>query len=105
MVTMTLYTRQQKRHRCKEQTFGLHGRRRGWDDFERIIYIETCILPYVKYIASPGSIHETGCSGPVHWDDLRDGMGRKVGEEFRMGDTCIPMTDSCEFMAKTTTIL
>ena len=31
MVTMTLYVRQQKRHRCKEQTFGLCGRRRGWD--------------------------------------------------------------------------
>ena len=27
MVTMTLYARQQKRHRCKEQTFGLCGRR------------------------------------------------------------------------------
>ena len=23
MITMTLYARQQKRHRCKEQTFGL----------------------------------------------------------------------------------
>ena len=32
MVTMTLYARQQKRHGCKEQTFGLCGRRRGWDD-------------------------------------------------------------------------
>ena len=32
MVMMTLYARQQKRHRCKEQTFGLCGRRRGWDD-------------------------------------------------------------------------
>ena len=29
MVTMTLYVRQQMRHRCKEQTFGLCGRRRG----------------------------------------------------------------------------
>ena len=27
MVMMTLYERQQKRHRCKEQTFGLCGRR------------------------------------------------------------------------------
>ena len=27
MVTTTLYARQQKRHRCKEQTFGLCGRR------------------------------------------------------------------------------
>ena len=32
MVTMTLYVRQQKRHICKEQTFGLCGRGRGWDD-------------------------------------------------------------------------
>ena len=35
MVTMTLYMRQQKRHRCKEQTFGLCGRRRGWDDLRK----------------------------------------------------------------------
>ena len=32
MVTITLHARQKKRHRCTEQTFGLHGRRRGWDD-------------------------------------------------------------------------
>ena len=32
MVMMTLYTRQQEIHRCKEQTFGLCGRRQGWDD-------------------------------------------------------------------------
>ena len=31
MVTITLYARQKKRHRCTEQTFGLYGRRRGWD--------------------------------------------------------------------------
>ena len=31
MVMMTLYARQQKRHRCKEQTVGLRGRRQGWD--------------------------------------------------------------------------
>ena len=30
---------------------------------------ETCILPYVKQIASPGSMHDTGCSGLVLWDD------------------------------------
>jgi len=32
MVMMTLYARQQKRHKCKEQTFELCGRRHGWDD-------------------------------------------------------------------------
>ena len=35
----------------------------------------------------------------------RDGMERGVGGEYRMGHTCIPMADSCQFMAKTTTIL
>ena len=29
MVMITLYMRQQKRHRCKEPTFGLCGRRQG----------------------------------------------------------------------------
>ena len=29
---VTLYTRQQKRHWCIEQSFGLCGRGRGWDD-------------------------------------------------------------------------
>ena len=32
MVMMTLYARQQKRHRGKEQTFGLCGRKQGWDN-------------------------------------------------------------------------
>ena len=32
MATITLYARQQKRHRCIEQSFGLCGRGRGWDD-------------------------------------------------------------------------
>ena len=32
MVTITLYTRQQKRHWCIEQSYGLCGRRRGWED-------------------------------------------------------------------------
>ena len=32
MIVMTLYATQQKRHRYKEQIFGLCGRRREWDD-------------------------------------------------------------------------
>ena len=31
-VMITLHARQQKRHRHIEQSFGLCGRRRGWDD-------------------------------------------------------------------------
>ena len=47
--------------------------------------IETRILSYVKQMTSPGSMHETGRSGLVHWMTLRDGMGREVGGRFRMG--------------------
>ena len=31
--------------------------------------IDTCILPHVKQITSPGSMHETGCSELVHQGD------------------------------------
>ena len=49
-------------------------------------------------------MHETGCSGPVHWDDPEgwDGEGGRRG--FQNGDTCTPMADLCQCMAKTTTI-
>ena len=36
---------------------------------------------------------------------LRDGMGRDLGGGFRMGNTCTPMVDSCECIAKTTRVL
>ena len=62
--------------------------------------IETCIISYVKQIISPGSMHDTGCSGLVHWDDPEGWYGREVGGEFRMGNTCTPMADSCQCMAK-----
>ena len=35
----------------------------------------------------------------------RDGMGREVGGVFRLVNTCKSMADSCQCMAKTTTIL
>ena len=43
--------------------------------------IETYILSNVKQIASPGLMHEAGCSRLVHWDDLEgwDGEGDKRG--------------------------
>ena len=35
----------------------------------------------------------------------KDGVGREVGGGFRMGNTCKSMADSCQYVAKTTTIL
>ena len=62
-----------------------------------------CILSYVKWITSPGSMHETGCSGLVHWDD--PGGWEGGGRGFWMGKLCARVADSCRYMAKTTTIL
>ena len=50
-------------------------------------------------------MHETGHSGPVHWDNPEgwDGEGGERGVQY--GDTCTPMSDSCQLMAKTNKIL
>ena len=48
--------------------------------------IETCILSYVKQIDSPGSMHETGCSGLVHWDDPVGWDGEGGGRGVQDGE-------------------
>ena len=50
-------------------------------------------------------MHETGHSGLVHWDDPEGWDGEGEEGEFRIQNTCTPMADSCQCMAKTTTIL
>ena len=37
--------------------------------------IETCIILYMKRIASPGSMHDTGRLGLVYWDDPEEWYG------------------------------
>ena len=47
--------------------------------------IETCIISEVKRIASPGLMHDTGCSGLVHCDNPEGWYGegglREVQDE------------------------
>ena len=62
MVTVTLYAREQKRHRCIEQFLDSVGE--GGMIWEN--GIETCITAYKKQITSPGSMQDTGCLGLVH---------------------------------------
>ena len=66
---------------------------------------ETCIISCMKRVASPGSMHYTGCLGLVHWDDPEGWYGegggrREEGGGFRMGNTCIPVVDSFRYLAK-----
>ena len=56
-------------------------------------------------IATPGLKLETGCSGLVFWDDPEGWDGEGGEREFRMGNTSTPMADSCQCLAKTTTVL
>ena len=48
--------------------------------------IETCILSHAKWIISPGLMHETGCSGLVHWDDPEGWDGEGGGREGQDGE-------------------
>ena len=52
--------------------------------------IGTCILSYVKRIASPGSMHDTGCSGLVHWDDPEGWYGEGGGRSSGWGTRVHP---------------
>ena len=54
--------------------------------------IEAYIILYMKRVTSPGSMHDTGCLGLVHWDDPEGWYGEGGG--FGMGNTCIPVVDS-----------
>ena len=48
--------------------------------------IETCILSYMKQFTTPGSKHETGCSGLVHWDDPEGWDGEEGGRGVQDGE-------------------
>ena len=80
MVTITLYAKQRKRHRCTEQTFRVCGKRQGWD-VQREQH-------WNKYIIKGEIDHQPRldawdkCSGMVHWEDP-DGWD---GEGGRRGD-------------------
>ena len=62
--------------------------------------IETCIISYKKQNPSLGrcSIEDAWawCTGMTQRDD----MGSVVGGGFRIGNSCIPVADSCQYMAK-----
>ena len=48
--------------------------------------IETYIISYMKQVASPGSMHDTGCLGLVHWDDIGGWYGEGGGRRVQDGE-------------------
>ena len=67
--------------------------------------IETCKLSYVKRIASPGSMHDTGCSGLVHWDDPEGWDGDRGGRGIQDGGHRYTHGGFMSMYGKTNTIL
>ena len=66
--------------------------------------IETCTLSYVKWIASPDSMHETGCSGLVRWDDPEGWDGEGSGRGVQDGEHMYTCGEFMSMYGKTTTI-
>ena len=52
-----------------------------------------------------GWMHETSAQGWCTGKTQRDGVGREAGGGIVMGSTCKSVADSCQCMAKSTTIL
>ena len=48
--------------------------------------IKICIISYKKRIPSPGSKHDTGCLGLVHWDDPEGWFGEGSGRGVQDGE-------------------
>ena len=67
--------------------------------------IEICKLSYVKWITSPGLMHETGCSGLVHWDDPEGWDGKGGGRGVQDGDQKYTHSRFLSMYGKTNTIL
>ena len=67
--------------------------------------IETCILSYVKWITSPILMHETECSGLVHWDDSEEWDGEGGEKGVQDGEHMYTCGGFMSVYGKTTTIL
>ena len=67
--------------------------------------IETRIILYVKQIASPGSMHDTGCSELVHWDDPEGWFGEGGGRGVQDGEHVYTHGGCMLMYGKTNTIL
>ena len=67
--------------------------------------IEICKISYVKRIASPGLMQDTGCSGLVHWDDPEGWYGEGGGRRVQDGEHVYTHGGFKSMYGKTNTIL
>ena len=99
MALVILPAGQKRRDRCKEQTFGLSGRTRGWDNLREWrwnIYTTICKIDsqcesdvWRRAPKASSLWHPEGMRWWGRWEGLQNG-----------GETCIPMANSHWCMAK-----
>ena len=70
-----------------------------------LFLFEICIISYMKRVASPGSMHDTGCLGLVHWDDPEGWYGEGGGRRFQDGEHMYTCGRFILIYGKTNTIL
>ena len=67
--------------------------------------IEICIISYMKQVARPGSMHDTGCLGLMHWDDPEGWYGERGGRRVQDGEHMYTCDIFILIFGKTNTIL
>ena len=66
--------------------------------------IETCIISYMKRVASPSLMHDTGCLGLVHWDNPEGWYGKGGGRRVQDGEHMYTCGGFISIFGKTNTI-
>jgi len=61
--------------------------------------------PNQKMITSPGSVHDTGCLGLVHWDDPEGWYGEGGGRRVQDGEHMYTCDRFILIFGKTNTII
>ena len=54
--------------------------------FILFLNLKHCVISCMKRVASPGSMHDTGCLGLVHWDDPEGWCGEGGGRGVQDGE-------------------
>ena len=67
--------------------------------------IEIRIIPYMKRVASPGLMHDTGSSGLVHWDDPEGWCGEGGWRRVQDGEHMYTYGGFISIFGKTNSIL
>ena len=67
--------------------------------------IEIRIISYTERVASPGSMHDTGCLGLVHWDDPEGWNGEGGGRRAQDGEHMYTRGGFILIFGKTNTVM